>query len=305
MKKDFYLTRYALIIKKLENSPSTYPQIESYLLNSFEFQDAAITSYSIRTLQRDIREISNLFNLSIHNKKKKDNRYYIESRPILEVDEYNQKLLESFQVSNALNIHPDFSEHVFFDPRKPTGVNHFYDLFFAIRNKRIVTFEHFNYKNKMTTARKVHPVALKESKDRWYLIAVDTKDDTLKSFGLDRINFLQVENNKYREKYQFNLKDHFKNAFGVMNLIEQSPEKIVLKCSKTQGEYIKSFPLHQSQKEVRETDNEIFFEFFLHPTYDFLQEILSYGKEAIVLEPKKLVEQIKEQLSKALSNYNI
>lgn len=302
MKKDFYLTRYALIIKKLEHSPSTYSQIESYLLNSFEFQDAQITSYSIRTLQRDIREISNLFNLSIHNKKK-DNRYYIESRPTLEMDEYNQKLLESFQVSNALNIHPDFSEHVFFDPRKPTGVERFYDLFFAIRNKRIITFEHFKYKNQETTFRKVHPLALKESKDRWYLIAVDTKDQQLKSFGLDRINFLNVEDQKYRENYSYNLKEHFKNAFGVMNLTEQTPEKVVLQCTKTQGEYIKSFPLHQSQKEIRETEEHIYFEFFLHLTYDFMQEILSYGKEVKVLEPKKLVERIKDNLQQSLSQY--
>jgi hypothetical protein len=40
MKKDFYLTRYALIIKRLESSPATYSQLEDYLLNSFEFQDA-------------------------------------------------------------------------------------------------------------------------------------------------------------------------------------------------------------------------------------------------------------------------
>jgi hypothetical protein len=38
--KDFYLTRYALIIKRLESSPATYSQLEDYLLNSFEFQDA-------------------------------------------------------------------------------------------------------------------------------------------------------------------------------------------------------------------------------------------------------------------------
>jgi hypothetical protein len=31
----------------------------------------------------------------------------------MEVDEYNQKLLESFQVSNALNLHPDFSDFIF------------------------------------------------------------------------------------------------------------------------------------------------------------------------------------------------
>ncbi|WP_313000528.1 hypothetical protein [Chryseobacterium gleum] len=35
MKKDFYLTRYALIIKRLESSPATYSQLKDYLLNSF------------------------------------------------------------------------------------------------------------------------------------------------------------------------------------------------------------------------------------------------------------------------------
>ncbi|MXS72976.1 WYL domain-containing protein [Flavobacteriaceae bacterium W22] len=304
MKKDFYLTRYALIIKKLESAPSTYSQIEEYLLNSFEFQDAEIKSYSMRTLQRDIREISNLFNLTIHNKKRRDNRYYIDSRPMMEVDEYNQKLLESFQVSNALNLHPDFSDFIFFESRKPTGLEHFYDLFFAIRNKRIVLFEHYNYKNKKMTSRKVHPLALKESKDRWYLIAVDTKDKALKSFGLDRINHLSVTPQKFREKYKYNFREHFKNAFGVMNLTEQNPQKIVLKCSRHQGEYIRSFPLHQSQKEVKETPDDIYFEFFLHPTYDFRQEILSYGKEVKVMEPESLIREIRESLSDSLQAYS-
>lgn len=303
MKKDFYLTRYALIIKKLEATPSTYLQIEEYLLNSFEFQDAGIKSYSMRTLQRDIREISDLFSLSIHNKKRRDNRYYIESRPIMEVDGYNQKLLESFQISNALNVHPDFADLIFFESRKATGIENFYDLFFAIRNKRILLFEHYNFKNKKMTSRKVHPLALKESKDRWYLIAVDTKDQLLKSFGLDRINYLTVGSQNFREKYEYNLRDHFKNAFGVMNLVEQNPQKIVLQCSRHQGEYIRSFPLHQSQKEIKETQEHIYFEFFLHPTYDFMQEILSYGKEAKVLEPETLIEQIKNNLSESLKAY--
>ncbi|MDV3506833.1 WYL domain-containing protein [Elizabethkingia anophelis] len=303
MKKDFYLTRYALIIKRLESSPATYAQLEKYLLGSFEFQDAKITGYSIRTLQRDIKEIASLFNLNIHNKKKGDNRYYIESRPVMEIDEYNQKLLESFQISNALNLHPDFSSFVFFETRKPTGLEHFYDLFFAIRNKRVVTFEHFSYQTRLMTSRKVQPLALKESKNRWYLIAIDTKDKTLKSFGLDRINYLEVSNGKFCEKYNLNFKEHFQNAFGVMNLAEQKPERIVLKCSRHQGEYIRSFPLHTSQKSFRETPQHIWFEFFLHPTYDFMQEVLSFGQEAVILEPICLSEQITAHLKNALKNY--
>ncbi|MDR2204973.1 MAG: WYL domain-containing protein [Flavobacteriaceae bacterium] len=305
MKKDFYLTRYALIIKKLETAPANYSQIEDYLLNSYEFQDSGATNYSIRTLQRDISEISRLFNISILNKKKGDNRYYIESRPEMEADEYNQKLLESFQVSNTLNLHPEFSDYIFFEARKPTGLGNFYNLFFAIRNRRIIRFEHFNYGTQVTSARKVHPLALKESKDRWYLIAVDAKDKKLKSFGLDRIHHLEISNSKYREKYDFHLKEHFKNAFGVMNLDEHKPEKILLKCSRHQGEYIKSFPLHQSQKTAKEDSENIYFEFFLHPTYDFMQEILSFGDEVTVLEPAHFAVQIKNELKSALEKYDL
>lgn len=303
MKKDFYLTRYALIIKKLEAAPANYKQIEEYLLNSFEFQDAGITSYSIRTLQRDIKEISSLFHLSIHNRKKGDNSYYIESRPVMEVDEYNQKLLESFQISSALNLHPDFSEFIFFETRKPTGLEHFYDLFFAIRNKRVASFEYLNYQSRLISSRKVHPLALKESKNRWYLIAVDTNDKVLKSFGLDRIQFLNVSDGKYRENYTCNFKEHFRYAFGVMNFAEQAPQRIILKCTKQQGEYIKSFPLHHTQTVVKKTDTRIFFELQLHPTYDFIQEILSFGHEVTVIEPQSVVSKITEILKTSLLNY--
>ena len=303
MQKDFYLARYALIIKKIENSPISYPQLKDYLLNSFEFQDAGVRSYSIRTLQRDIKEISRLFNITIHNKKKGDNRYYIESKAETENDEYNQKLLESFHISNALNMHPDFSDFIYFESRKPTGMQHFYDLFFAIRNRRILNFDYTVYKKQERTERKVHPLALKESKNRWYLIAVDTKDEKLKSFGLDRISFLNVSKSKFREKYKCNLKEHFKHSFGVMNLNGMMPEKIVLKCTQEQGEYIRSFPIHKSQKEIPCADEGICFEFFLYPTYDFVQEILSYGKEVKVLEPQSLVSEVKRNLELSLSQY--
>lgn len=303
MKKDFYLTRYALIIKRLERSPATYAELEDYLLDSFEFQDAKIGSYSIRTLQRDIKDIANLFNFDIHNKKKVDNRYYIESRPVMEVDEYNQRLLESFQIMNAVNSQPDFAEFIYLESHNPRGIQNFYDLLFAIRNKRIIEFQHFKYKDQSITSRKVQPLALKESKDRWYLIAVDYKDEKLKAFGLDRISDLTVKRMSFKLQQKFNLKEHFKNAFGIMNM-EEEPEKIIIRATKEQAEYLKSSPLHHSQQIVRETDTFLEFGYHLFPTYDFIQEILSFGSQVKVLEPKTLASKIKETLKKSIQQYD-
>ena len=306
MKKESFFSRYALIINKLEMQPSTFKHIEEYLLNSFEFQDAGIKNYSIRTLQRDVKQIAQLFDLEIRCDKKRENKYFIASKPEVEQDEYNKKLLESFQVSNAVNMHPEFAEHVFFETRKPSGLDHFYNLYFAIRNKRVITFEHFKYKDSITTTRKVYPLTLKETKGRWYLIGLDTKDNLIKSFGLDRISFLDVLNGKFKGNFKLKLKDHFQNCFGVIGLgsSNQIPKKIIIKSTREQGEYIKGYPLHTSQIIIAESDQEFIFELLLYPTYDFMQELLSFGKEIEVLEPQCLIDSIKEHLIGSLKKYN-
>ncbi|MEG0696946.1 MAG: WYL domain-containing protein, partial [Algoriella sp.] len=165
MKKDFFLTRYALIIKRLEKSASTYEEIEDYLLNSFEFQDANVNTYSKRTFQRDVKAIQNLFNLEIINDRSNLFKYTIVSRPIMEVDEYNQRLLESYQIINTLNAYPDFEDYVFLESRKHRGINSFYELLYAIRNRKVIEFSYHNFLKNTHTKRKVHPLLLKESKD--------------------------------------------------------------------------------------------------------------------------------------------
>ncbi len=221
----------------------------------------------------------------------------------MEVDEYNQRLLESFQIMNAVNSQPDFAEFVYLENRTPRGIQNFYDLLFAIRNKRILEFRHFKYKDQSITSRKVHPLALKESKDRWYLIALDTKDEKLKAFGLDRISDLSVNKAGFKLQQRFNLKEHFKNAFGIMNL-EEEPEKVIIKSTKEQAEYLRSSPLHHSQQVQRETEKAVYFLYHLYPTYDFIQEILSFGHQVKVIEPASLMENVKEMLQKSVQQYD-
>jgi len=42
---------------------------------------------------------------------------------------------------------------------------------------------------------------------------------------------------------------------------------------------------------------------YIYPTYDFIMEILSMGKEVKVIEPPSLKEQIKNSLIETLNNY--
>jgi predicted DNA-binding transcriptional regulator YafY len=47
-------------------------------------------------------------------------------------------------------------------------------------------------------------------------------------------------------------------------------------------------PLHHSQKELINNEDEYRIELLLHPTYDFVMELMSIGAHVKVIEPQSL-----------------
>lgn len=61
-------------------------------------------------------------------------------------------------------------------------------------------------------------------------------------------------------------------------------------------EYLRSLPLHSSQREVERHSNYSIFELRLMPTYDFIKEILSMGGEVEVVSPDYVREEMKRRI---------
>ena len=57
------------------------------------------------------------------------------------------------------------------------------------------------------------------------------------------------------------------------------------------------------KKEVKTTPDYADFEFYLCPTFDFRQELLSQCNEVEVLKPAKLREEMKEMIGKMMERY--
>ena len=81
-----------------------------------------------------------------------------------------------------------------------------------------------------------------------------------------------------------------------------TPETIDLKVYGTQKEYFRTLPLHHSQKEIETEDDFSVFRYYLSPTYDFLQEILSHGCEVEVLSPTHLRYEVRYHAEMILSS---
>ena len=64
-----------------------------------------------------------------------------------------------------------------------------------------------------------------------------------------------------------------------------------------------TLPLHHSQTIVWENDERCQMEYFMHPTNDFIMEIMKYGETVKVEEPTELKENIKNRIMEMVKIY--
>lgn len=292
------ISRYSLIVNRLQKRPSTFKEILTYLEKESDFQERDF-SISKRTFQRDIREIFELFKIDItFNQSSK--KYEIFAN---ENNTNVNRLLETFDLFNVLNLSERMQEYVQFEIRKPQGTEHIQNIVKSIQKRKQIQFNYQKFWEDEISLRTTEPYLLKEFRSRWYLVAKDLKDNTIKTFGLDRLSNLEALTKTFTYPEKDIIKNKFKYSFGVMTPSKKPLEKIILSFQPDQAKYIKTLPLHDSQKIDNETKDTCVFSFQLHPTYDFIQEILSFGETVTILSPQTLIEEVKKIYSESLEKY--
>lgn len=286
-KRDF-IQRYIFIINRLKSRASTFEELQDYLLRQQQITGDKL-EISQRTLQRDLNEIRTLFDIDIQYNRREGVYEIIDSiteKPI-------ERIIESYEIINALNYSNNVSQKLYLEQRKNQGTEHLHGLLYAIDNRFEVFFIHQSFWKDQSEARTVYPIAIKESQNRWYLICHDVDKKEIRNFGLDRISKLKITDKKFNP-IAFDVVNHYQHAFGVETY--QPAQKIILKFSAFQSKYIKSLPLHTSQELISEDEENCHFAFFMHPTQDFVMEILKYGDEVTVIAPDTLKQNIKSRI---------
>ena len=292
-------TRHHLIIKKLRTSQrATFAEIADYLALESDIQDSNFNT-SQRTFQRDVADIGSIYGIYI----KYDflgKFYYIEEEFEPEV---NDRLFEAFDVYNALKINEQNKRYIYSEKRHAQGTEHLYGLLHAIKNRLQVSFAYQKYYRENAVQRTVCPLALKEFKRRWYLVAQDKYDERVKIYALDRMAELDISKVRFPAKKDFDLNSMLKHCFGIIIPHGEEPQRVVLSFEPFQGKYIKSLPLHETQKVLIDTDDELRISLHIYLTHDFKMELLSYGDTVKIIEPKRLAKDMKAIYRTALEQY--
>lgn len=296
MSKRGYISRYLMILKKLKAKPfSSFEELQTYFdnqVNYLQMQDDTLNiGFSKRTFQRDIKEIRNIFGVDIEYSKSLKG-YFISQN---EMENMNfQRMMEAFDMFNSLNLAQDLKPFIHLEKRKPQGTENLYGLLHAIKNKLQIKFTYHKFWEDKPTTRTTEPYALKEFKNRWYVLAKDMFDNQIKSFALDRLTELDITKKSFEYPKTFDIEENFRYCFGIISPNSKAPKEIILSFDPYQGKYIKSLPLHNTQQILIDTEKELQISLKLCITLDFVMELLSYADNMKVIKPKSLIKEIKQ-----------
>ena len=101
----------------------------------------------------------------------------------------------------------------------------------------------------------------------------------------------------------FNPQEYFFHCFGIIYDVDVSPVEIKLKITSSQAKYLRALPMHHSQKEIETSREYSIFTFYIKPTFDFRQEILSLGEDVEVISPASFRNEIGNGTIQMSKNY--
>ena len=99
------------------------------------------------------------------------------------------------------------------------------------------------------------------------------------------------------------MKDYFEGCTGIITSKEK-PETVRIKAYGPASDYLRTLPLHESQKEEEAGDGYAIFSYEVKLTYDFLQLIMKQGDQVEVLKPQSLRDDMRHLAQTLTSFYN-
>lgn len=227
--------------------------------------------------------------------------------------------LDSFEWLDGLKSRLDIKEHrriIQFDSNPYLqNSNLLGSLFTAISNKQVLALKYHTFNNAEVREVVVHPYLLKEYNKRWFLI-VGAENGTTLTFAIDRIDgFEPMPHIEYIEPDE-ELEERFDDIVGVSLFKDAQVENILLWVSKEQYPYIKTKPLHGSQREVKgERLAELrdryailgegyFIELSCMINYELNQLLMSMMDRLVVLTPQSFAAEMKHRIENLAKMYS-
>ena len=283
------LNKYVWLVDTINKAKKiTFEEINKKWMDEeqgYDEKTKTVKPLPIRTFHKWRAAIEEMFGLVIENENCGQYRYYIQNADELKNGSMRSWLFNTLTVSNLIMESVSIKDKILFE-EIPDGEQFLPMILEALKKNEVLEMTYQSYKYDKSFTFKIEPYCLKAFKQRWYLVSRSPYYNKIMIYALDnRFKDLKPANEFFDYPKDFNGEDYFDDCFGIIADQDVKVETVKLKVSATQANYLRSLTLHQTQREIKRTDEYSIFTVRLRPTFDFQQEILSMGSDVEVLAP--------------------
>jgi predicted DNA-binding transcriptional regulator YafY len=178
------------------------------------------------------------------------------------------------------------------------GIDWLDPLYKYIIQKKTILLHYQSFKARDANDIIFYPYLLKEYRNRWFILGMKKKGKQIATLALDRIQNISVcDKEPFLEYKNFEAHQYFEPIIGVTRNADQHPTTILFWASPLQAPYIKTKPLHPSQKIVEELKSGTHFTIEVIPNFEMEREFIGFGEGIKILSPARIVRQMQKRIA--------
>lgn len=213
------------------------------------------------------------------------------------VDEIKARLETNFKLKGREKV-IEFEENQYLTGREYLG-----SLYDAIVNKQALDLQYQPFTREDSIQMILHPYFLKQYNNRWFLFGRSGNAKNMTTIPLDRIKQIHSTKDNYISNTEIDFEEYFEDVVGVSVPNEGHIEKVLLKIVIQTWPYLKTKPIHGSQKVKEQTTEFVIIELQLIPNFELESLIFSHAEKIEVLSPNSLRENIIKRIQKLNQKY--
>ncbi len=137
-----------------------------------------------------------------------------------------------------------------------------------------------------------------------YLIAWSSRRKEIRNYKLDRIESVEIGTTlQYAVPDNFSLEDWQRSAFGAYHSGTNDTHAVRIRFNRESARYVQEGSWHSTQDLEPQTDGSVILTMEVNDFAPVIKWILSFGRNAMAVEPAELVERLTDEVGVMLNSY--
>lgn len=171
----------------------------------------------------------------------------------------------------------------------------------AVANRKQLEIKYKKPGSETPETRIINPYHLTNVNGEWFLFAFDLKRNDIRTFVPSRILSVHETGKVFERDRKFSPEKILRDSFGVHS--GTGSYNIRVRFDSKVADYIRERKWHESQELVELPDGSVELRLRLSSLIEVKRWLLSWGSNVVVLEPKELAENLKQEAENIIARY--